>query len=59
MGVDENKVVEDLSNELKNLKKDNEDYKQRVFSLDRELWRLKDESNTWKNLPWHKRLFVK
>ncbi len=59
MGVDENKVVEDLSNELKHLKKDNEDYKQRVFSLDRELWRLKDESNTWKNLPWHKRLFVK
>jgi hypothetical protein len=58
-GVDENKVVEDLSNEIKNLKKDNEDYKQRVFSLDNEMWRLKEESNAWKKLPWYKRLFVK
>ena len=59
IGTDENQVIKELSEDIDNLKKENKEYKERVFSLDKEMWRLKDESNSWKNLPWYKRLFVK
>ena len=58
IGADENQVIQELSEELENVRKENKEYKERVFSLDREMWELKDESNSWKNLPWYKRLFV-
>ena len=58
IGADENQVIKELSEELENVRKENKEYKERVFSLDREMWELKDESNSWKNLPWYKRLFV-
>ena len=59
IGTDENQVIKELSEDIDNLKKENKEYKERVFSLDKEMWRLKDECNSWKNLPWYKRLFVK
>ena len=58
IGADENQVIQELSEELENVRKENKEYKERVFSLDREMWGLKDESNSWKNLSWYKRLFV-
>ena len=58
IGADENQVIKELSEELENVRKENKEYKERVFSLDREMWGLKDKNNSWKNLPWYKRLFV-
>ena len=49
IGTDENQVIKELSEDIDNLKKENKEYKERVFSLDKEMWRLKDESNSWKN----------
>lgn len=57
-GVKESQVINDLKEELERVRKETEEYKQRVFLLDREVWRLKDESTSWKNLPWYKRLFL-
>jgi cell division protein FtsB len=59
MGSDENEVLKNLSEKIDLLEKENGEYKERVYTLDREIWRLKDNSNSWKSLPWYKRLFVK
>ena len=59
MGVDENKIIEELSEEVKKLKKENEEQQQQVQTFRSDYWKLKDEGESWKNLPWYKRLFVK
>jgi FtsZ-binding cell division protein ZapB len=59
MGVDENKIIEELSEEVKKLKKENEEQQRQVQTFQSDYWKLKDEGELWKNLPWYKRLFVK
>jgi hypothetical protein len=59
MGVDENEVLKSLSENIDHLEKENGEYKERVGAMVREMWDLRDKSNSWKSLPWYKRLFVK
>ena len=59
MGADENEVLKNLSEKIDLLEKENGEYKERVGAMVREMWDLKDKSNSWKSLPWYKRLFVK
>jgi hypothetical protein len=41
------------------LRGDNKVYQERVSEQSKELYELKNDNNSWKRLPWYKRLFVK
>lgn len=59
MGADESEVLKNLSEKIDLLEKENEEYRERVGKMVREMRDLKDGNNSWKSLPWYKRLFVK
>jgi hypothetical protein len=59
MGVDENEIVKDMSEEITKLRKENEEQQQQVQKLRSDYLKLKYEGESWKNLLWYKRLFVK
>jgi hypothetical protein len=59
MGVDENEIIKELSDEIESLRKENDEYKSRVHTMGKEMWDLRDEKNSWKKLPWYRRLFIK
>jgi len=60
-GTDENKVIEDLSEEVKSLRNLTEVLKKRMHQQNIDFINLRDEkikSESWKDLSWYKRLFV-
>ena len=59
MGADESEVLKSLSEKIDFLEKDNREYNKRVGTMGREMRDLRDGNNSWKSLPWYKRLFVK
>ena len=59
MGSDEDKILEEFAAEIETLRGDNKAYQERVSEQSIELYRLKNDNNSWKRLPWYKRLFVK
>jgi|694.fasta_scaffold43990_11 hypothetical protein len=59
IGSDEDKIIKELATEIETLRADNEAYKERTFNQSRELYELKDKNDSWKSLPWHKKLFAK
>jgi hypothetical protein len=59
-GTDENKIIEDLSEEVKNLRNLSEVFKKRMHQQNIDFLNLRDEkikNESWKDLPWWKRLF--
>ena len=59
MGADESEVLKSLSEKIDLLGKENREYNERVNRMGREMRDLRDGNNSWKSLPWYKRLFVK
>lgn len=55
MGVDENEIVKDMSEEITKLRKENEEQQQQVQKLRSDYLKLKYENDS----SWYKRLFVK
>jgi len=59
MGSDVDKILEEFAAEIETLRGDNKVYQERVSEQSKELYELKNDNNSWKRLPWYKRLFVK
>jgi hypothetical protein len=59
MGSDVDKILEEFGAEIETLRGDNKAYQERISEQSIELYNLKNDNNSWKRLPWHKRLFVK
>jgi len=59
MGADEDKILEEMGAEIETLRGDNKVYQERISEQSIELYNLKNDNNSWKRLPWYKRLFVK
>lgn len=59
MGSDVDKILEEFAAEIETLRGDNKVYQERISEQSIELYKLKNDNNSWKRLPWHKRLFVK
>ena len=59
LGSDDDKILEEFAAEIETLRGDNKAYQERVSEQSRELYNLKNDNNSWKRLPWYKRLFVK
>lgn len=58
-GVDEDEVVKSLAEELDQVRKDRDESYKKISNLELSNRWLKEEKDSWKNLPWYKRLFVK
>ena len=58
MGSDVDKILEEFADEIETLRGDNKAYQERVSEQSIKLYDLKCQNNSWKRLPWHKRLFV-
>lgn len=58
MGSDVDKILEEFADEIETLRGDNKAYQERVSEQSIKLHDLKCQNNSWKRLPWHKRLFV-
>jgi hypothetical protein len=59
MGCDDDKILEEMGAEIETLRGDNKSYQEMLHNQSKELYELKIQNNTWKKLPWYKRLFVK
>ena len=58
MGSDVDKILEEFAAEIETLRGYNKVYQERISEQSRELYDLKSQNNSWKKLPWYKRLFV-
>ena len=58
MGIDVDKILEEFADEIETLRGDNKVYQERISEQSIELYKLKNDNNSWKRLPWYKRLFV-
>ena len=59
MGSDDNNVVTALTDEITTLKKSDDAKLTLIETMLTEITDLKNSADTWKTLPWYKRLFVK
>ena len=58
MGSDVDKILEEFAAEIETLRGDNKVYQERISEQSIELYKLKNDNNSWKRLSWYKRLFV-
>ena len=56
-GTETQHIVSELSKEIEELREKNKTFMDRIFDLDKHNYKLIDEKDSWKKLPWYKRLF--